>query len=248
MSLKSAEVLAVIPARYGSHRFPGKPLSDLCGKPVIQHVYERAAQARSVDEVVVATDDHRIFEAVGAFGGQAMMTASTHLSGSERVAEIIRRLPAVKVVINVQGDEPFVEPAAIDALVDPLLTAEGPAVTTLREPLDPARDLSDPHVVKVVTDLHGNALYFSRAPIPHCQGRLPSSVHRHVGLYGFRRDVLLWYAGLPASPLEGAEGLEQLRLLENGVRIAVLESRFHTLSIDTPADLERARARLRGEQ
>jgi 3-deoxy-manno-octulosonate cytidylyltransferase (CMP-KDO synthetase) len=244
--LERARVLAVIPARYASRRFPGKPLADLGGRPVIQHVYERAARARSLDAVVVATDDPRVLEVVRAFGGTAILTSAAHRSGSERAAEVARSLPAVEVVVNVQGDEPFVEPEAVDALVAPLRAEGGPAVTTLREALAGPEDLENPHVVKVVTDLAGYALYFSRAPIPHRNGRLPSSVFRHVGLYGFRREALLWFADLPPSPLEGAEGLEQLRILEHGQRIAVVESRFQTLSIDTPEDLERARQRMRG--
>ena len=244
--LTKARVLAVIPARHASRRFPGKPLADLGGMPVIQHVFERAALAVSLDAVVVATDDPRILDAVRSFGGEAALTSSLHRSGTERVAEVVRGLPSVEVVVNVQGDEPFVEPGAIDALVAPLRAAQGPSFTTLREPLDETRDLCDPNVVKVVTDLSGHALYFSRAPIPHRNGRLPSSVHRHVGLYGYRREALLWYAALPPTPLEGSEGLEQLRILEHGGRIFVVESRYRTLSIDTPADLERARCRLEG--
>lgn len=238
-----ARVLAVIPARWASRRFPGKPLAELAGRPVIQHVYERATRARTVDAVIVATDDARILEAVQAFGGDAILTAPTHRSGTERVAEVVRALPAVEVAINVQGDEPFVEPDAIDALAAPLLAPGGPRITTLREPLDDG-DLDNPHVVKVVTDLAGDALYFSRAPIPHRNGRLPASVYRHVGLYGFRREALLWYADLAPTPLEGAEGLEQLRILEHGGRIRVVDSGFATLGIDTPRDLERARRRI----
>jgi 3-deoxy-manno-octulosonate cytidylyltransferase (CMP-KDO synthetase) len=242
--LARARVLAVIPARHASRRFPGKPLADLGGKPIVQHVFERAALATRLDAVVVATDDPRILETVRSFGGLAVLTSPLHRSGTERVAEVVRGLPQVEVVVNVQGDEPFLEPAAIDALVAPLCTEGGPSFTTLREPLDETRDLFDPNVVKVVTDLAGHALYFSRAPIPHRNGRLPCSVHRHVGLYGFRRQALLWYAGLPHTPLEGSEGLEQLRILEHGGRIFVVESPFRTLSIDTPADLERAQRRL----
>jgi 3-deoxy-manno-octulosonate cytidylyltransferase (CMP-KDO synthetase) len=235
--------LAVIPARYGSQRFPGKPLADLGGKPVIQHVYERTLRARGLDATIVATDDERIAGAVRAFGGRVAMTRSDHKSGTERAAEVARSMPSAELILNIQGDEPFVDPASIEALLLALDAPAHPSFVTLREPLDEA-DSDRPHVVKVVTTLSGDALYFSRAPIPYRRDRLPASVFRHVGLYGFRREGLLWFASLAPTPLEGSEGLEQLRILEHGGRIFVAEAHGHTLSIDTPEDLERAKTRL----
>lgn len=246
-ALRSARTLAVLPARYGSTRFPGKPLAELGGKPVIQHVYERTARARGLDAVVVATDDPRIEEAVRAFGGHVVLTSPAHRAGTDRVAEVAAALPRAEVVLNIQGDEPFVDPRSVEALLSALGEEGGARFATLREALAEA-DLGNPNVVKVVTDLKGFALYFSRAPIPHRTGPLPASVYRHVGLYGFRRDALLWFSQLAPTPLEGSEGLEQLRVLENGERMLVVEAAAgHTLAIDTPQDLERARARLRGQ-
>lgn len=243
-ALQDARTLAVIPARFGSHRFPGKPLAELGGKPVIQHVYERTCRARGLDAAVVATDDGRIFDAVRAFGGEVMMTASGHRTGTERVAEVARACPRAQLILNIQGDEPFVAPESVEALLESLSRPGGPRFATLREPLGDG-DLARPHVVKVVTTLAGEALYFSRSPIPWPQGPKPSrSVYRHVGLYGFTRDALLWYAGLEPTPLEGSEGLEQLRILEHGERITVASSSGHTIAIDTPEDLERARRHL----
>lgn len=235
--------VALIPARYQSSRFPGKPLADLDGRPMIEHVYRRAAAAGSVDAVAVATDDPRIVQAVEAFGGFARLTASTHRSGSDRIAEIARDL-ACEVVVNVQGDEPLIAPEEIDRVVEPLRAEASVLMATLRSPLTAREDYDSPHVVKVVVDREGNALYFSRAPIPHGwtagagRGR---PVYRHIGVYAYRRAFLIELSGLEATPLERAESLEQLRALEYGFPIRTVETPNASIGVDTPADLERVR-------
>jgi 3-deoxy-manno-octulosonate cytidylyltransferase (CMP-KDO synthetase) len=232
-------VVAVIPARYASSRFPGKPLADIGGRPMIEHVYRRAAEARGVDAVVVATDDRRIVEAVEAFGGVARMTGTSHRTGTDRVAEVAAELSCA-IVVNVQGDEPLLDPAMITAVVEPLRTDGEVVMTTARRPLTAPEDLHNPHVVKVVSDARGDALYFSRAPVPYgAEGGSQAFVH--IGLYAFRRDFLLRFAALPQTPLELAESLEQLRALEHGYRIRTVVTEHHSIGVDTPEDLERAR-------
>jgi 3-deoxy-manno-octulosonate cytidylyltransferase (CMP-KDO synthetase) len=237
------KVLGVIPARYASTRLPGKPLVDILGRPMIQLVYENAARARSLERLIVATDDERILAAVEAFGGQARLTSLEHNTGTDRVAEVAAGLEA-EVVVNIQGDEPFVEPGMIDEIVQPLLDdPELPMCTSMHEVSDPA-DFPNPNVVKVVVDLSGQALYFSRSLIPYPRKREGHRVFEHIGLYAYRREFLLKYARLPQTPLEKLESLEQLRALEHGYRIRVVETRqsYIPLSVDTPEDLERARA------
>jgi 3-deoxy-manno-octulosonate cytidylyltransferase (CMP-KDO synthetase) len=230
-------VVAVIPARYQSSRFPGKALADLGGRPMIEHVYRRAAEAMGVDAVVVATDDQRIVEAVEAFGGIARLTGSTHRTGTDRIAEVAALLDC-DIVVNPQGDEPLIDPATITAVIEPLLADPSLEMTTARQPLTDPADLANPHVVKVVTDQRGDALYFSRTAIPYGAGA-PAFVH--VGLYAFRRNFLLRFAALPQTPLELAESLEQLRALEHGFRIRTVVTEHHSIGVDTPEDLERAR-------
>jgi 3-deoxy-manno-octulosonate cytidylyltransferase (CMP-KDO synthetase) len=231
-------VVAVIPARYESSRFPGKPLADIGGRPMIEHVYRRAAEARLVDAVVVATDDQRIADAVAAFGGVARLTRSSHRTGTDRVAEVAAEL-SCGIVVNVQGDEPLIDPAMITAVIAPLRDDASVQMTTARRVLTDPEDLLNPHVVKVVADARGDALYFSRAPIPNGAGAGTAFVH--VGLYAFRRDFLLRFAALPQTPLELAESLEQLRALEHGHRIRTVVTEHHSIGVDTPDDLERAR-------
>lgn len=234
----SADNLAVIPARYASSRFPGKPLAAETGKPLIQHVVERARQARLISRVIVATDDQRIFDAVRAFGGEAMMTCADHPNGTSRIAEVVSQLSDVPaVVVNVQGDEPEIEPAIIDRLVDGLASepANGAAMATVASFFAADEDPADPNIVKVVVSAAGQALYFSRSLIPFdrdCR-RLVRPL-KHVGLYAYHADFLLKYVTLPPSPLERCEQLEQLRALEHGYRIKVVlaDARHH--GIDTP--------------
>ncbi len=209
---------------------------------MVEHVYRRAALA-AVDAVVVATDDQRIVDAVEAFGGIACLTRADHLTGTDRLAELTAQFPC-DIVVNVQGDEPFIDPAAIDALVAPLRHDPAVQMTTLcRAPL-PDEDVQSPHLVKVVRDLQGGALYFSRAPIPYPRSRGGAAPMVHLGVYGYRRATLLALAALPPSPLELSESLEQLRALEHGIAIRVVESGYVSLSVDTPDDLERARRKV----
>lgn len=237
------KALGVIPARYASTRLPGKPLVDILGRPMIRRVYESAARARSLDRLIVATDDERILAAVEAFGGQARLTSPEHNTGTDRVAEVAGGMEA-EVVVNIQGDEPFVEPGMIDEIVQPLLADPRlPMCTSMHEVTEPA-DFANPNVVKVVVDLSGHALYFSRSLIPYPRRREGHRVFEHIGLYAYRRDFLLKFARLPQTPLEKLESLEQLRALEHGYRIRVVQTRqrYIPLSVDTPEDLEKARA------
>jgi 3-deoxy-manno-octulosonate cytidylyltransferase (CMP-KDO synthetase) len=233
-------ISVIIPARFGAQRFPGKPLADLAGRPVIAHVVERARRARGVDVVAVATDDERIARAAERAGAEAIVTGEAP-TGTDRVAAAARRLrPAPDVVVNLQGDEPLIEPEAIETLVAAM--APGVPMATLARPLAEG-ELGRPQVVKVVTDRRGDALYFSRAAIPHRRAGGESPLARaHVGIYAFTAAFLQEFAALPPGRLEGEESLEQLRALEHGHRIRVADTRYAGFGIDTPEDLERARA------
>jgi 3-deoxy-manno-octulosonate cytidylyltransferase (CMP-KDO synthetase) len=235
-------IAVIIPARWGAQRFPGKPLADLAGRPVVAHVVERARRARGVDVVAVATDDPRIARAAEAAGAVAILTGPA-ATGTDRVAEAARRLePAADVVVNLQGDEPLIEPEAVATLVD--VMADGTEMATLARPLEPG-EAERTQVVKVVTDLAGNALYFSRAPIPHRRAGGTSPLARaHVGIYAFSAAFLQRFAALPPGRLEAEESLEQLRALEHGHRIKVAGTAYRGFGIDTPEDLERARGLL----
>jgi 3-deoxy-manno-octulosonate cytidylyltransferase (CMP-KDO synthetase) len=237
----AAAVLAVIPARYASSRFPGKPLALIAGRPMIQHVYERVKSADAVDAVVVATDDERIRAAVQAFGGTVVMTNPAAATGTDRVAEVARGSEA-QVIVNVQGDEPLVHPAMVDQVAAYLKAhAAVPMASLMRRRCD-AEGKCDPNVVKVVVDRLGAALYFSRAPIAHVRADQAAAAQQadwfqHVGLYGYQRDFLLRFAQLPQTPLAQAEQLEQLRALEHGYRIHMLETPHTLIGVDTPADI-----------
>ena len=207
---------------------------------MLQCVYERVARARLVDRVVIATDDPRISEEAYRFGAQVSMTRPDHSTGTERVAEVAAG-DSAEIVVNVQGDEPLIDPAAIDLAIGPLLDGAPPPMATLKKRIANSRDLQDPNVVKVVTDLAGNAIYFSRSLIPFPRDGAGGPYFKHVGLYVYRRQFLLDYARLPAGPLEQAEKLEQLRALENGYTIRVLETDYEAIGVDTPEDLERVR-------
>ena len=231
---------------------------------MIEHVYRRAADARGIDGVVVATDDMRIVAAVEQFGGIARLTAATHRTGTDRVAEVATDL-SCDILVNVQGDLPLIEPGMISEVLEPLLTDASVRMTTLRQDTNSASEISSPHVVKVVVDNHNDALYFSRSPIPFrrdggpaiaahdvrpaetdsradvVSGSRRTMVYKHIGLYGFRRDFLLTFAALPQTPLELAESLEQLRALEHGFRIRAVATKYESIEVDTPEDLERVR-------
>ena len=242
-------VVGLIPARYGSSRLPGKPLKPIGGKPMIQRVYERCGGCRLLNSVCVVTDDARIMESVEAFGGRAIMTRADHPSGTDRLAEAVKSIDA-DIVVNIQGDQPFIDPAMIEEAVRPVLDDETVDLCTLMYPIMREADLSDPGVVKVVVDLKGNALYFSRSLIPYARNKTGQRVFEHVGTYVYRRDTLLRIAQLPPTPLEQTESLEQLRWLEHAYRIRVVESQcpdrdFAGFSVDTEQDLARAEQMLR---
>jgi 3-deoxy-manno-octulosonate cytidylyltransferase (CMP-KDO synthetase) len=253
MNRVQTKILAVIPARYGSTRFEGKPLADILGKPMIQFVYEGVRKSKLIDDVVVATDDLRILEAVNTFGGKGLMTSPSHFTGTDRVAEVARKLKS-EIIVNVQGDEPLIQGAFIDKAIRPLLTDDNLQMSTLMTRIEEVRDWLNPHIVKVVVDQKNFALYFSRSPIPFPRdlqiGRLesnpfgtnkplPKRVFKHIGVYVFRRQFLLHFTRIKPTPLEKLEKLEQLRALENGYRIKVTPVNYEPLSVDTPEDLQK---------
>jgi len=250
------KITAVIPARYASTRFEGKALADIVGKPMVQHVYERTARAGLVSEVLVATDDERIASAVRAFGGRVEMTSRDHETGTDRLAEVAARLDS-DIIVNVQGDEPLIEPAMIDEAIEPLAKDPGIPMGTLKSRIRYLHDFLSPNVVKVVTDWEDYALYFSRSPLPNfrdkwndlkdeafASGKL--LCYKHVGLYVYRREFLLQYAQMSPTYLELAEKLEQLRVLENGYRIKVIPTEHESIGVDTPCDLDKVLEKLKG--
>ena len=234
--------IGIIPARYGSSRFPGKPLAEIGGRTMIHRVYERACRATRLEEVIVATDDPRIYDTVLNFGGDAIMTRPDHPTGTDRLAEVAQRLPGIAIIVNIQGDEPLVDPVAIDCVVEALEGDPSAQMSSVMTPLADSATAQDPNVVKVVTDLTGYALYFSRAPIPlpRDAGDGPGPWKRHIGLYAYRRDFLLKLTLLPCTSLEKIEKLEQLRALEHGYRIRMIErAEDYSFGVDTPEDLQR---------
>lgn len=254
-------IVGLIPARLASARLPGKVLADLAGKPMVQHVYERACQSRLLAEVRVATDEPRVAAVVEGFGGQAVLTSPDHASGTDRLAEVARGLDC-DLIVNLQGDEPLLRPEIIDAAIAPFLTEPGLRLGTLATPISTLEEHQQPSAVKVVCDQRGFALYFSRCPLPYFRldpgEELPAEalrVHprsglaplKHIGLYVYTRETLLWMAQLPRTPLEITESLEQLRALENGCPIRVVTVDYSPRGVDTPEDLERVR-RLLGEE
>lgn len=249
------KITAVIPARYHSTRFEGKPLAIIHGKPMIQHVYERALRANLVGNVIVATDDERIAEVVSSFGGCVEMTSSDHETGTDRLAEVAQRLDS-DIIVNVQGDEPLIVPKMIDEAIQPLVNDQSVVMGTLKSRIRNLHDFLSPNVVKVVTDKDGFALYFSRSPLPNFRDRFNDLkdeafvsgklvCYKHVGLYVYRRDFLLDFSRMAPTSLELAEKLEQLRALENGCRIRVVETSHDSIGVDTPADIERVLERLK---
>ena len=247
--MSSAKVVVVIPARYGSTRLPGKPLVMLAGKPMIQRVYERAKLAQRANQVIVATDDERIVKVVEGFGGEARMTRADHRTGTERVAEVAAHV-AGEVFVNVQGDEPLLDPAAVDTAITSLLEEPQASISTVATPIKLPADIMDPNVVKTVLDFDGNALYFSRAPIPWVRdaaSKIQVRHLKHLGLYVFQREALLEYPTLPPGELERIEQLEQLRWMENGWKIRVAEVEHDAVSVDVPEDVARVEKLLSGE-
>jgi 3-deoxy-manno-octulosonate cytidylyltransferase (CMP-KDO synthetase) len=238
---ESMKVLCVIPARYASTRLPGKPLKDIAGKPMVCRVYDRASQAKLVSRTLVATDDERILQAVREHGGEAMMTRADHPTGTDRLAEVAASFPDVDLIINVQGDEPLIEPSLIDELASVFETDPDLRMATVKTEIKDEEEQHNPNNVKVVTDQNGYALYFSRSllPYPRHEG---CPVYKHIGIYAYQRDFLLAYAKMPSTPLEEAESLEQLRALENGYRIKVVETRAKFVGVDTAEDLAKVNA------
>jgi len=234
--------IGVIPARYHSTRLPGKPLADIGGKAMVQHVYENSLQSSLLDEVIVATDDERVMDAVRRFGGKAELTSKDHTTGTDRVAEVVQRHD-VQVVVNIQGDEPFIRASMIDEILSPLLEGEEMDICTLKHEITEPEDFDNPNVVKVVTDSNDFALYFSRSLIPYPRYRVGYHAYEHIGIYAYSKQFLLLFSRIPQTSLEKTESLEQLRALENGYRIKVVltEQEYIAFSVDTLEDLERAR-------
>lgn len=228
-------LVGILPARWGSSRFPGKPLHVLAGKPLIQHVWERCLGCSKLDDLLVATDDDRIRDAVLAFGGKVVMTSSDHPTGTDRLAEAVKSVPQATHIINIQGDEPLIDPELIDDLAAAMIADPELPMATAANVIDDEDAITDPNVVKVVLDATGHALYFSRSPIPY-RRTVPAglAVYRHKGLYGYRRDFLERFVTWPPSVLEQTESLEQLRALENGARIKVLITADDSIGLDTP--------------
>ncbi|MFZ4484281.1 MAG: 3-deoxy-manno-octulosonate cytidylyltransferase [Chthoniobacterales bacterium] len=242
-------VTVIIPARWASTRFPGKPLALLQGKPLVQHVWERAQRAKRVGRVIVATDDMRIAEAAFAFGAEIALTSPKHPTGTDRLAEVAAKLKATPIILNVQGDEPDIAPSTIDRLAAALQDDPRLGMVTAANPLTAPDEVRNPNVVKVVLDREGRALYFSRSVIPHDRdGRGGITYLRHQGIYGYRRKVLLDFVSWKPTPLEQAEKLEQLRALEHGVAIGVIVVRRGSVGVDAPEDLAKAERALRGKK
>ena len=241
-----SEVTAIVPARWASTRFPGKPLVKLRGKPLVQHVWERANRAKSVGRVIVATDDMRIAEAAFDFGAEVALTSPKHPTGTDRLAEVAKNLKSAPIILNVQGDEPDIAPSTIDRLARALRENPELGMVTAANPITDTADIRNPNVVKVVTDLVGRALYFSRSAIPHDRdGRGGIKYLRHQGIYAYRRKILFDFVKWKPTPLEQAEKLEQLRALEHGVAIGVIVVKKGSIGVDVPADVAKAVRALR---
>ena len=233
------KILGVIPARFSSTRFPGKVLAPIAGKTMLQHVYDRASLCSYLTSVIIATDDDRVYSAARKFGARVRLTRADHISGTDRAAEVASAEDA-EIVVNIQGDEPLIDPAAIDAAILPLVHEPELVMGTLKKRIEDPREITDPNVVKVVTNGSGDAIYFSRCALPFEREKCGSTpFFKHIGLYVYQRDFLLAYSALPVGPLETAERLEQLRALENGFRIRVVETEYESLGVDTPEDLQR---------
>lgn len=233
------EAIGVIPARYSSKRFSGKVLAGICGKPMVQHVWEQAKKALLLDEVIIACDDERVFKVASDFGANCVMTAKGHLSGSDRITEVISAID-VKIVVNIQADEPLIKALMIDSLVEAFLRDDSIYMATLIKRIEDISEVSNPNIVKVVVDKNNFALYFSRAPIPYKvkDSKQKPVYYKHIGIYAYTKDFLFTYKNIPPSSLEYAERLEQLRVLEEGFRIKLIETKFDTIGVDTPKDLE----------
>lgn len=240
--MSKARVIGIIPARYNSSRLPGKPLIMINGKTMIQHVWERSSKSKLIKKLIVATDDKRIFNAVKEFGGKAVMTSKKHCSGTDRIGEAAKKLRC-KIIVNIQGDEPFIDPRNIDKAIKPLLHDKKLNVSTLCYEITNPDEIGNPNIVKTVFDANYDALYFSRYPLPYNRdGSMKIRYYKHIGLYVYRRDYLLKLIRMKCSPLEEAEKLEQLRILENGDKIRLVMTNIDSHSVDTEEDLQRLQA------
>jgi 3-deoxy-manno-octulosonate cytidylyltransferase (CMP-KDO synthetase) len=238
------DAVGVIPARYSSTRFEGKVLVDIGGKPMLQHVWERAKQARYLDDLIIACDDQRIAQAASEFGAKAVLTAKAHACGTDRICEVVNPLE-VRIVINIQADEPLIHPETIDILAQSLLDNKDIPMATVMKKIDNFAEVNDPNVVKVVFDKAGFALYFSRAAIPFRaknSGVESAAYYKHIGLYAYTKDFLFTYKNIPLSGLEKTECLEQLRVLEDGFKIKLIETKYESVGVDTPEDLEKVKS------
>lgn len=240
------DIIGVIPARYSSTRFAGKVLADIMGKPMLQHVWERAKLSRMLDDLIIACDNEVILKAAEKFGAKAVMTSKEHTCGTDRISEVVNPLD-VKIIINIQADEPLIHPMMIDSVARALLEDRVINMATLMKKIEDLRQITDPNVVKVVVDKNNFALYFSRAPIPFLAPNAdidPVNYYKHIGLYAYTKDFLFTYKNLPVSNLEKTEKLEQLRVLSEGYKIKVIETPYDTIGVDTPEDLERVKDQL----
>lgn len=236
------KILCVIPSRIASTRLARKPLLPIQGKPMVQWTYENARRCAALTKLVVATDSEAIAAVIEAAGGEVAMTDPALATGSARVAAVAEQFPEMDVIINLQGDEPFIKPSMLETLIAPFLAGEKPAMTTLAYPFQTEQEFNDPGAVKVITDIHHNAIYFSRSPIPYYRAEVDAPVYHHMGLYAFSRDFLKIYQSLAQTPLDKAESLEQLRVLEHGYKIRICLTDERTLEINTPEELVRAQS------
>ena len=241
-------IVGIIPARFASIRLMGKPLASIGGKPLIQHTYENSLKSNLLNKVVIAVDDEKVAQVIKDFGGTAIMTPKNIATGSDRIAHVAKQIEGAKIIVNIQGDEPFIAGEMIDQAIEPLLFDLSVQVTTLAKRIESIDELKSTSVVKVVFDYQNFAMYFSRSPIPYVRDAktnferiTKTDIYKHIGLYAYRKEALLKYTSLEQTDLETAEKLEQLRMLENGMKIKVVETELETLSVDTPEDLERAR-------
>ena len=245
------DAIGIIPARFKSTRFEGKVLAQICGKPMIQHVWEAAKKAASLEDVIVACDDERVMEIVRGFGGKAIFTSKQHQSGTDRISEVVNPID-VRVIVNIQGDEPLIHPSMIDGVTRPLLEDHSINMATLIKRIEDKSELDNPNIVKVVKDRPNFALYFSRFPIPYIRDsagdKRQPEFYKHIGLYSYTKDFLFTFTHLPLSDLEDAEALEQLRVLENGYKIKVIETNFDTIGVDKPEDIARVERILKNRQ
>ena len=237
-SMQSGKVTVIIPARYASTRLEGKPLLRAKGKTIIQWVYEKAVQSKLASDVIVATDDKRIYDEVVNFGGKACMTSTEHKCGTDRIVEVLNKYPDIDIAVNVQGDEPMIEPESIDKAIEVLIDDKNADMSTLIRKIDEILEINNPNVVKAVKDNNGFAMYFSRSNIPYERNKNQASTYAHIGLYVYRREALLKMSKLPQSDLEKAESLEQLRALQNGIKIKTAVVNYKPVGIDTREDFE----------